>query len=215
MHIIAENVSKIYPHPTEPVVALQAVELQVPKGEFWAITGASGSGKSTLLKILGGLLSPTTGKILIGEQEITALSDTKLTLFRRKAIGFIFQDLNLLPVLTAVENIAFGLRLQGLPTREASEKAHYWLEKVALVGKAKSFPTQLSGGQQQRVAIARALAMQSQVILADEPTSSLDTQNALQIAELLKKLQKDTQTTLLMATHDTRLYPFADKIWEM
>jgi putative ABC transport system ATP-binding protein len=196
-------------------VALQKLDFQVEKGEFCAIVGASGSGKSTLLNILGGLLKPTTGKVWVGEQEITQLTDTQLTLFRRQAMGFIFQDYNLLPVLTALENIAFGLRLQNLPAQQAHEKAYFWLEKVGLLGKEKVLPAQLSGGQQQRVAIARALAMQPQVIIADEPTSSLDSQNALQIAELLKNLQKNTQTTLILATHDSRLLPFADRIVEI
>jgi putative ABC transport system ATP-binding protein len=215
MHLQTQDVTKIYPHPTTPVVALQKLDFQVEKGEFCAIVGASGSGKSTLLNILGGLLKPTTGKVWVGEQEITQLTDTQLTLFRRQAMGFIFQDYNLLPVLTALENIAFGLRLQNLPAQQAHEKAYFWLEKVGLLGKEKVLPAQLSGGQQQRVAIARALAMQPQVIIADEPTSSLDSQNALQIAELLKNLQKNTQTTLILATHDSRLLPFADRIVEI
>jgi putative ABC transport system ATP-binding protein len=196
-------------------VALHELSLQIPKGQFVAIVGASGSGKSTLLKILGGLLLPTAGKVWVGEQEITGLSDTALTLFRRESIGFVFQDFNLLPVLTAVENIAFGLRLQKMPAKEAQAQALHWLEKVGLADKARVRPAQLSGGQQQRVAIARALAMQPQVLIADEPTSSLDSENALQIAELLKNLQALTQTTLVLATHDARLLPFADRLVEM
>jgi putative ABC transport system ATP-binding protein len=213
--IQTQSITKIYPHPVMPVIALHELNFQVAKGEFCAIVGASGSGKSTFLKILGGLLQPTTGKVWVGKQEITQLSDTQLTLFRRQAMGFVFQEYNLLPVLTSIENVAFGLRLQNLPAREATEKAHFWLERVGLSGKEKVLPAQLSGGQQQRVAIARALAMQPQVIIADEPTSSLDSQNALQIAELLKNLQKNTQTTLVLATHDSRLLPFADRIVEI
>jgi putative ABC transport system ATP-binding protein len=215
MQVRAEQITKTYPHATAPVVALSPISLTVAEGEFLIITGASGSGKSTLLKILGGLLAPSAGKVWVGKQEITHLTDTALTLFRRKSIGFIFQDFNLLPVLTALENVAFGLQLQDLPIRQAKEKARFWLAEVGLAGKEKSLPAQLSGGQQQRVAIARALAMCPQVLIADEPTSSLDAQNALQIAEILQKLQKETRTTLVMATHDTRLYPFADRLLEL
>jgi putative ABC transport system ATP-binding protein len=215
VHLRTERITQIYPHPASPVVALHELSLQIPKGQFVAIVGASGSGKSTLLKILGGLLLPTAGKVWVGEQEITGLSDTALTLFRRESIGFVFQDFNLLPVLTAVENIVFGLRLQKMPTKEAQAQALHWLEKVGLADKARVRPAQLSGGQQQRVAIARALAMQPQVLIADEPTSSLDSENALQIAELLKNLQALTQTTLVLATHDARLLPFADRLVEM
>lgn len=215
MQVQAENISKIYAHPTAPVVVLQDFNLQIAKGELLAIMGASGSGKSTLLKILGGIALPTAGKVWIENEDITKLSDTQLTLFRRKAIGFIFQDLNLLPVLTAIENVAFGLQLQHLPSKESKERARYWLDRVGLADKERVFPAQLSGGQQQRVAIARALAMEPKVIIADEPTSSLDAKNALQIAELLKKLQTDTQTTVIMATHDARLYPFVDRILDL
>ena len=215
MHLRTEHITQIYPHPTSPVVALQELSLQIPQGQFVAIVGASGSGKSTLLKILGGLLLPTAGKVWVGEQEITGLSDTALTLFRRMSIGFVFQDFNLLPVLTAVENIVFGLRLQKMPHKEAQSKALHWLNEVGLAGKANVRPAHLSGGQQQRVAIARALAMQPQVLIADEPTSSLDSENALQIAELLKNLQMLTRTTLVLATHDARLLPFADRLIEM
>ncbi|TAE18402.1 MAG: ABC transporter ATP-binding protein [Bacteroidetes bacterium] len=215
MHLRTEHITQIYPHPTSPVVALQELSLQIPQGQFVAIVGASGSGKSTLLKILGGLLLPTAGKVWVGKQEITGLSDTALTLFRRMSIGFVFQDFNLLPVLTAVENIVFGLRLQKVPHKEAQARALHWLDKVGLADKAHARPAHLSGGQQQRVAIARALAMQPQVLIADEPTSSLDSENALQIAELLKNLQVLTQTTLVLATHDARLLPFADRLIEM
>lgn len=213
--LTAENISKTYPHPTLPVVALQSVSLQVGKGEFVALVGASGSGKSTLLKILGGLLQPTTGKVSIAGECLTNLNDNQLTRFRRKAIGFIFQDLNLMPVLTAIENIVFGLRLQGRKHKEATQLAYQWLEKVGLMDKAHVRPASLSGGQQQRVAVARAMAMQPQLLIADEPTSSLDSQNALQIAELLQNLQQTTQTTLILATHDARLLPFAGKIIEI
>lgn len=215
MHLRTEYITQIYPHPTSPVVALQELSLQIPQGQFVAIVGASGSGKSTLLKILGGLLLPTAGKVWVGKQEITGLSDTALTLFRRMSIGFVFQDFNLLPVLTAVENIVFGLRLQKVPHKEAQARALHWLDKVGLADKAHTRPAHLSGGQQQRVAIARALAMQPQVLIADEPTSSLDSENALQIAELMKNLQVLTQTTLVLATHDARLLPFADRLIEM
>jgi len=212
MSLLIENVGKVYPHPTMPVVALQNVGLQIDTGAFIALVGASGSGKSTLLKIIGGLLAPTTGAVWVGKDCITHMSDTQRTRFRRKSIGFIFQDLNLIPVLTALENIVFGLRLQGVSAQDAQQKAMYWLEKVGLIDKAAVRPAKLSGGQQQRIAVARALAMQPQIIIADEPTSNLDTQNALQIAELLQALQQDTQTTLVLATHDARLLPFAGKI---
>jgi putative ABC transport system ATP-binding protein len=209
------DVSKTYTKASQSIVALLPTDLCLAEGEMMAIVGASGCGKSTLLKIAGGLLSPTTGSVSIANQELTSLSPRQLTLFRRTSIGFIFQDFNLLPVLSALENIQFALELKGIKRKQARHEAGYWLEKVGLSDKAEQRPAALSGGQQQRVAIARAMAMQPLLLLADEPTSSLDGQNAGLVMELLQRLQRQTSVSVLVATHDTRLLSYMNTVIQL
>jgi putative ABC transport system ATP-binding protein len=173
------NISKIYNSTHLPVKALNNVNIEFEKGEFSAIVGPSGSGKTTLLNLLGGLDKPTEGQIFIGEEEITRLKDSKLIDFRLKNIGFVFQSYNLIPVLTAKENVSFIMLLQKKSKKEMEERAEELLKEVGLADKLDVRPNKLSGGQQQRVAVARALASRPQFILADEPTANLDTESAL------------------------------------
>jgi len=185
--------------------ALRGVDLEIHAGEFTAIAGPSGSGKSTLLHILGGLDRPNQGEVWLGEARIDSLSFTELAKLRLTHFGFVFQAYNLIPVLTALENAAFVLELQGMPRREREAKA---LEALAILGIAELTgrrPNQLSGGQQQRVAVARALAANPRLILADEPTANLDSKTGLALIEHMQRLNSEDGVTFLFSTHDPRL----------
>lgn len=195
--------------------ALRGIDLHIEKNEFTAITGASGSGKTTLLNLMGGLDKPDKGEIWIDKTEITQLTDNQLITFRLKNIGFIFQNYNLLPILSAQENVALILQLQGKSKTEVKQKSIELLEKVGLKDKIHVRPVELSGGQQQRVAIARALAGSPKFILADEPTSNLDSQTADNIIELMAQLNENEQVTFIFSTHDQRIIQKAKRIIEL
>lgn len=204
-----KGLRKYYTAGDNTVKALDGVDLQVQKGEFVAICGSSGSGKSTLLHMLGGLDKPTEGAVIIGQKNITGLDDKELTVFRRNHIGFVFQNYNLVPVLSVLDNIL-------LPSRLAKRKIDkgYVDNVIGVLGlkeKLKSFPNQLSGGQQQRVAIARALIMKPEVILADEPTGNLDSRNGNEVLELFQKSIKDMGQTLIMITHNDKIAQMAER----
>lgn len=204
-----KGLRKYYTAGDNTVKALDGVDLQVQKGEFVAICGSSGSGKSTLLHMLGGLDKPTEGAVIIGQKNITGLDDKELTVFRRNHIGFVFQNYNLVPVLSVLDNIL-------LPSRLAKMKIDkgYVDNIIGVLGlkeKLKSFPNQLSGGQQQRVAIARALIMKPEVILADEPTGNLDSRNGNEVLELFQKSIKDMGQTLIMITHNDKIAQMAER----
>ncbi len=210
--ISAHSLTKIYGRGDTAVTALNRLNLRLEKGEFVAVMGPSGCGKSTLLHLLGGLDKPTAGEVLLDGVNLTTLNDDALSQVRRRKIGFVFQFFNLIPVLTAQENVALPLTLDGLPPATARTRATDWLEQVGLSDRAHHRPDQLSGGQQQRVAIARALVTEPALILADEPTGNLDTRAADDVAAMLVKVAHDWGRTVLMVTHDPRIAAYADRI---
>jgi putative ABC transport system ATP-binding protein len=191
---------------------LKDINLEIRKGDIQLLMGPSGSGKTTLLSILAGLLTPTAGSVHLLGQEITRMSQSKLAQFRRHHIGFIFQDFNLFPAMTAHENVEAALNVKGIWGRQAQATAQGLLEQVGLAAHAKQLPRNLSGGQKQRVAIARALSGHPELIMADEPTAALDSQNGRAVMELLRQLTKEEGSTVLMVTHDPRILDVADKI---
>ncbi len=207
----ARKVCKQYGAGPVQVQALLDVDLDVATGEFIAIMGPSGCGKSTLLQVLGAIDTPTTGQVLLDSQDLGGLSDTARSLIRRRRIGFVFQKINLLPTLSAAENVALPLRIDGLARRAALPRAKAALEQVGLAHRADHFPHEMSGGEQQRAAIARALLIHPAVIFADEPTGALDSSNAQRIIELLRTCADGGQT-IVMVTHDANLARRADRI---
>ncbi|MBU2561735.1 MAG: ABC transporter ATP-binding protein [Nanoarchaeota archaeon] len=204
-----QNVWKIYRMGEVEVPALRGVSVQIKKGDFVAIIGASGSGKSTMMNLVGCLDVPTKGKIFLKSKDITKLSESDLAGLRGRTIGFIFQLYNLLPTMTAYENVLLPLELQDMPDSKAEERARKVLEIVGLQDKLFNRPGQLSGGQQQRVSIARSLAGDPDIILADEPTGALDSVTGRQVIEMLYKLWKDEGKTVIMVTHDLHLAQYA------
>jgi putative ABC transport system ATP-binding protein len=196
------DVRKSYGLGEAQVEALCGVSTLVAEGEFVAIMGPSGSGKSTLLTILGGVEEPTSGQVLLEGVDLAKLSDDERTKLRRRRIGFIFQSFNLLPNLSAEENVALPMQLDGVSNREALKRAHETLELVELLNRKSHLPSALSGGEQQRVAIARALAIRPALLLADEPTGNLDSRQATRITSLLEHLVQDQNQTIVMVTHD-------------
>jgi putative ABC transport system ATP-binding protein len=210
--IDAHNVSRVYNPDTVPVYAVNNVHLHLEKGEFTALVGPSGSGKTTLLNILGGLDKPDTGQVFVSGIDITSLSGNRLIDFRLHNIGFIFQSFNLIPVLTARENIEFILLLQNVGKMERNERVNQLLQEVGLSDKADSRPAELSGGQQQRVAVARALASKPRFILADEPTANLDSKSAAKLLDIMAKLNREEDMTFIFSTHDQRVIERARRV---
>jgi putative ABC transport system ATP-binding protein len=207
-----QNLTKTYGSGSTAVTALDHVNINIHDGEFVAIMGPSGCGKSTLLHLLGGLDTPSDGKIFIDGASIAEMTDDKLTEMRRRRIGFVFQFFNLIPVLSAVENAALPVTLEGIKPVEAVAKAKKWLGRFGLAERSSNRPDQLSGGEQQRVAIARALVSEPSLILADEPTGNLDTRSGDEIAGLLRDVSKQYQRTIIMVTHDPRIAAYSDRI---
>ncbi|MCX7683328.1 MAG: ABC transporter ATP-binding protein [Anaerolineae bacterium] len=210
--IRTENLTKIYGAGEAVVIALDHVNLRVEAGEFVAVMGPSGCGKSTLLHLIGGLDRPTEGRVLLDGTDIATLSDDRVTELRRRKVGFVFQFYNLIPVLSAVENAALPLTLDGVKPEEARRRAIEWLSRLGLGDRLSNRPDQLSGGQQQRVAIARALVAEPAIILADEPTGNLDSRASDEIAGLLKRISEEWGRAVLMVTHDPRIAAYADRI---
>ena len=206
-----KNVNKSFVMGEEEIKAIDNVNFNVEKGEFVAIIGPSGSGKSTLMNILGLLDVPDSGEYILDGLEVNKLSDSKLAGLRSKKIGFIFQNFNLLQKINSLENVKVPLIYQGVGSKEANKLAYKYLEKVGLKGREKHLPTQLSGGQQQRVAIARALVNEPEIILADEPTGALDSKTSVEIMEILKDLNNNGQTIILI-THDIKVANQAKRI---
>ena len=207
------NVSKTYGSGEAAVKALKKVSFSVPKGEYVAIVGESGSGKSTLLNMIGALDTPTSGKVTISGKEIFSMDDRKLTIFRRRNIGFIFQAFNLIPELTVEQNIIFPVLLDyQKPDRKYLEEL---LSVLNLKERRRHLPSQLSGGQQQRVAIGRALISRPSLILADEPTGNLDTQNSSEVITLLKNASKRYAQTIIMITHNRSIAQTADRVLQV
>ncbi len=211
--ITVEHLHKTFKTGDGEVEAVRDVTFKIPDGSFTAVIGKSGSGKSTLLGLLGGLDSVTSGSIRINDHEMTELHDRKLTLYRGRNIGFVFQSFNLIPNLSALENVMLPMEFAGVRRKERCERAQELLDLVGLsAGQQKRRPGKLSGGQQQRVAIARALANRPRVILADEPTGNLDSETGGQIMTLLRRLAQEEQVTIILVTHDMELAKQCDKI---
>lgn len=210
--IHVQDITKIYNKDKVPVHALNGINLEIQKGEFSAIVGPSGSGKTTLLNIIGGLDEPSSGKVLIEGTDMFALKERQLIDFRLHHIGFVFQAYNLIPVLTALENVSFILQMQGLPTKECKRRGTDLLHQVGLDDKIHKRPSELSGGQQQRVAVARALASKPTFVLADEPTANLDSKSATDLLNLMLKLNETEQTTFVFSTHDQRVVERAKRV---
>ena len=195
-----------------PVKAVNGIDLTITEGEFTALKGPSGCGKTTLLNLLGGLDQPTSGSILIDGTDITALSDNELIDFRLHNIGFVFQAYNLIPVLSATENVSFIMLLQDRPKEERLARAEQLLKAVGLEGKEDKRPGQLSGGQQQRVAVARALASKPKFVLADEPTANLDSESTSKLLDIMEQLNAQENMTFVFATHDDRVISKAKRV---
>jgi putative ABC transport system ATP-binding protein len=210
--ILTQGLTKTYGSGDATVIALDHVNISIGAGEFVAIMGPSGCGKSTLLHLLGGLDRPSEGRVIFDGAPIAEMSDDALTELRRRKMGFVFQFYNLIPVLTAAENAALPITLDGAKPAEARAKAIEWLTRFGLGERLTSRPDQLSGGQQQRVAVARALVAEPALVLADEPTGNLDTRSGDEIASLLRHVSKDYGRTVIMVTHDPRIAAYADRI---
>ena len=213
--IRTEKLRKVYAVGKERVVALNDVDLAIEKGEFCCIVGQSGSGKSTLLNQLAGLEKPTRGKVFIGKHEISAMNETELAQFRQQHLGFIFQSYNLLPTMTAAENVALPLMFKGVDKKTRLARARKELKSMGLLGRANHLPTEMSGGQQQRVGIARAFVSSPKVIFADEPTGNLDSKTTMEVLKLMQKIVREQKQTLVMVTHDNNLATYADRIFKI
>lgn len=210
--IRTENLFKIYNEDTIPVFALKDLSISFELGEFSAVVGPSGSGKTTLLNMIGGLDIPTRGKVWIDGTDIGTLRKNELIDFRMMNIGFVFQSFNLIPVLTAIENVSFIMELQGMPQNEIKQRAIQVLEEVGLADKLHSRPSELSGGQQQRVAVARALASRPKYVLADEPTANLDGKSAMNLLDIMARLNQEEGMTFIFSTHDQRVIERARRV---
>jgi putative ABC transport system ATP-binding protein len=210
-----ESVTKTYDGGSGQIRAVDGVSFEVRQGEFVALVGPSGSGKTTLLAMLAALLRATEGRISIDGHELGRMSDDQRAAFRREKIGFTFQANNLVPFLTALENVELMLRLNGRLDREGKARSRELLERLGLGDRLNSLPRQLSGGQQQRVAIARALIHQPSVVLADEPTASLDTERAFQVVETFSRIIREQGRAGVMVTHDLRMAQYVDRVLQM
>ncbi|MDI6871054.1 MAG: ABC transporter ATP-binding protein [Bacillota bacterium] len=214
--VVLQGIRKDYPQGKLTVPALRGIDLTVKSGEFTAIAGPSGSGKTTMLNLIGCLDRPTAGRILLDGQELTSLSKNQLAAVRRQSIGFIFQTFNLIPVLTALENVELALTLlREVPAAEVRDRAMKVLAEVGLAGLEGRRPGELSGGQQQRVAIARALVKEPKVVLADEPTANLDSENGEAVLHLMLEMNQTKGTTFIFSTHDPRVMRHARRLVTM
>jgi len=210
--IVTEKITRIYQDHGVPVTALKDVDLKIDAGEFVAIVGPSGSGKSTLLNIIGGLDRPTSGRVLVEGKDITTMKSSDLIDLRLHRIGFVFQAYNLIPVLTAKENVEFIMLLQKRSHSERSSRAEELLQAVKLSELMDRRPTELSGGQQQRVAVARALASFPAFVLADEPTANLDSESASNLLDIMEQLNREKGMTFIFSTHDSRVVARARRV---
>ena len=207
-----KDLCKIFKDSAQEVCAVNHVTLNISEGEFTAIVGPSGSGKTTLLNLTGGLESPTSGSLYVDGKDISLLKEREMAAFRLHHIGFVFQAYNLIPVLTAKENVAFVMELQGRKKKETDKRAAELLEAVGLGDRMNSRPAKLSGGQQQRVAVARALASKPKFVLADEPTANLDSKSAENLLDIMVQLNKQEGVTFIFSTHDPRIVAKARRI---
>lgn len=205
-----KNLKKIYGSGENEVHALDGVSISVEEGEFVAIVGTSGSGKSTLLNMLGGLDRPTSGSVMVRGKELMQMKDEQLTIFRRRNVGFVFQNYNLLPILNVYENIVYPIEIDG--SKVDKEFVRQIIHNLGLESKLKNMPNNLSGGQQQRVAIARALATKPAIILADEPTGNLDSKTSMDVILLMRSISREFNQTILMITHNEEIAQMAGRI---
>lgn len=206
------DLTKRYNHDKVPVQALNGVSITIEPGEFTAIVGPSGSGKTTLLNIIGGLDEPSAGRVTVQGTDLFAMPEKDRIRFRLHHIGFVFQAYNLIPVLTAKENVAFVLQMQGLPKAEYERRSLALLDAVGLTDKADKRPGELSGGQQQRVAVARALASEPDFVLADEPTANLDSKSTSNLLDIMETLNRERAVTFIFSTHDARVVDRARRV---
>jgi putative ABC transport system ATP-binding protein len=214
LHVDA--VSKVYGSGHTAVTAVANATMAVDEGEFVALLGPSGSGKTTLISVIGGLLQPSEGSVRLGDTEVTALGRAELTRFRAERVGFVFQSANLVPFLTARENLLYVSSLvKSIGRRQAQQRADQLLEELGLADRARNLPEQLSGGERQRVAIGRALMNDPDLVLVDEPTAALDTQLGRQVVELLRREIKSRGKTGIMVTHDLRMVEYTDRVFEI
>ncbi len=210
--ISVKNLRKAYKLGRESVIALNNINLDIKQGEVCCILGTSGSGKSTLLNMLAGLEKPTKGAVFIGKHNISRFSEVRLARFRQKHIGFVFQSYNLLPALTALENVSMPLMFRGMDKTKRNREATFMLKQVGLATRLHHRPSQMSGGQQQRVGIARAFVAKPKIVFADEPTGNLDTKTTVEVMELLVRMSRENNQTFVLVTHDRELAQYADRI---
>ncbi len=207
-----EQVTKVYQHDSVPVHALCGVYLEIYKGDFAVLVGPSGSGKTTLLNMIGGLDTPTAGRIWVAGTEVGGMSKSQLSELRLRRIGFVFQEFNLIPVLSAVENVEFVMLLQGMPEAERRSRAYTLLKELGLEGLEHRRPNELSGGQQQRVAIARAIAAEPIIVLPDEPTANLDSKAGAALMDMMRRLNEEKGITFVFSTHDPMVVERARRV---
>ena len=207
-----KNVRKVFKMGDEKIVALNNINLVIEREEFICLLGTSGSGKSTLLNMMAGLEKPSRGEVIIANKHIERMSENQLARFRQEYIGFVFQSYNLIPTLTAVENVSLGLTFKGVPKKEREKMAIDMLKAVGLGTRLHHKPSEMSGGQQQRVSIARAFVGNPEIVFADEPTGNLDTKTTLEIMDLITGMAKENKQTLIIVTHDEEIAPYTNKI---
>ena len=206
MRVQLEHVTHVYSGSDEaaPVQVLDDVSLEIPAGQFAVLMGASGSGKSTLLNLIGAVDRPTHGRIILGDQETSAMNEGQLTMLRRASIGYVFQFFNLIPTLNVFENVAFPLSLARIARADIDQRVHEMLQRIGLPQRAKHFPNELSGGEMQRVAIGRAMIHRPPLLLADEPTGNLDSKNGNMVLDLIRTIHQEEKPTIVLATHSER-----------
>ncbi len=209
------NISKTYTLGNQEIKALKKVNLSIQSGDFLVIAGTSGSGKSTLLNLISLIDSPSSGDLLFGGQNIDDFNDNRITGFRNDKIGIVFQNYNLVPVLSALENVTFPLNIQKVPKKETLERAHAILKEVGLEKFTHHKPANLSGGQRQRVAIARALVTEPEIVIADEPTAALDSKTGREVVDLMKKMNLQKSTTFVFSTHDPKIINMVDQVIQL
>ena len=207
-----KDVTKFYRMGAETIAAVNGLSLSIKQGEVCCLFGKSGSGKSTLLNLIAGLEKPTSGQIIFNKKHIERMNEDQLAEFRQKYVGFVFQSYNLLPTLTAMENVTLPLIFRGVPVQERNERAMEMLKAVGLEGRANHKPSEMSGGQQQRVSIARAFINSPQVVFADEPTGNLDSKTSMDVICLMQSLSREFDQTILMITHNEEIARMADRI---
>jgi lipoprotein-releasing system ATP-binding protein len=211
----AHGLTKTYVMGSRTLEVLRGVDVEIARGDFVALRGASGTGKSTLLHLIGGLDTPNAGEIIFRGQKLSGFSEGKLTEFRNRSVGFVFQAYHLLPELTALENVCLTARIARIPAGDAEQRARELLGRVGLAGRTDHKPSELSGGEQQRVAIARALINEPELLLADEPTGNLDSKTGIEIIELLKSIRAEKNMTLVIATHDEKVAAHAERVIQL